>query len=502
MFTGRKTSSFLFILITIIVSLNCNNMQALAQTEGLTATDLGYGLDAKSGFNILPNNPVKINELFSQKHPGTQYEPIKLEASMDEPLIIGLEDILAIAVENNINLNIARADSNIAKWQYWSQFSTMLPDFTLKSSIRDLSGTFFLNSNFQNPIDQTISSAGFRVSYRAFSGGTKLFLTLAEKFYRESTNAKEKSAYNTLLLNLTRTYYSLLKSQVALATQIQSLKESQANLLLSKRFFEAGVGTRYDVLQAEARLARTQQNLINEEATFRLTQIALAELLNYPLFTPFVLEEQTIKDMNLIDESLDMREYLKTTFKNNPDITSILKAKEGAVREALSTAGSFLPYVDVYYDKTATGSGFFDNTVTLNTLGLEMNYDFGKGLGATATTNVLVAKANVKRAEFLYAQELQRVEKDLRSAFIEYQRSKSLVEATLKEYLAAEEAVRLARLRYKNGIEIMTNLITVETDLTQAQLELINSTADYNISQATLDYNMGTISVEKLLNRY
>ncbi len=455
-----------------------------------------------SSLEAINTNEIKINELFYQKHSGTDYNPIKLEASLEEPLPVHLEDILARAIENNLNLNIAKADSNIAKWQYWSRFSNMLPDVTMKASYRHLNGTFFLNSGFQAPVDQGISSAGIRLNYRAFNGGTKLFLTLAEKHYKQAVDARERSVYNKVLLDSVNHYYSLLKTQVALAARLQSIKQAEANLNIAKTFFEVGTGTRYDVLQAEANVARSQQNLINEEATFRITQILLSEHLNYPLLTPFVINEKQIKDMKLIDESLPIQEFLTTAFKNNPDIQTRLKVKQGALREALSRTGDFLPYVDVYLDQTGTGPGFYEDLFGLTTLGVEASYDIGKGLGATAATNALKAKAQVKRAKLIYLQEVQQIEKELRFAYIDFQRSKSLVEASLKELLAAEEALRLSKLRYENGLEIIINLLLRQAEFTSAQLNLINSTADYNIAQAKLAYNMGTISIDQLLNRY
>jgi outer membrane factor, OMF family len=464
--------------------------------------DIFFDSSLLTTLEAINTREVKINELFANKHLDTEYSPIKLEASMEAPLDIKLEDILARAVENNLNLNIARTNSNIAKWQYWNRFSNMFPDLSMTASYRDLNGTFFLNSDFQNEIDQTISSAGIRINYRAFNGGTKLFLTLAEKFYREATDEQSKLTYNQVLLDAVIDYYNLLKSQVGLATQLQALKQAKANFDLSKQFFTAGTGTRYDVLQAEARLARTQQGLINEEAGFRTNQILLAELLNYPLLTPFVLEEKQIRDMKLIDESLTMNDYLQTAFKSNPSIRSTLRLREGALREAFSRIGDFLPTLDIYYDKTGNSSGFFEEMFGITTLGMTANYDIGTGLGVTAATNALKSKAEVKKAELLYAQELQRIEKELRLSYIEYQKTKSLVEANLKELLAAEESLRLAQLRYQSGLEIMTNLITREVELNQAQLNLIKSTADYNIAQARLSFNMGTISIDELLSRY
>lgn len=459
-----------------------------------------FNSSIKSSLQAIKTNQVDIQKLFSEKHLDTEYYPVKLEISFNELVEIDLESILGQAIKNNIDLNIAKQNSKMAKWKFWNRIADALPDVSLLARSQHRDGTFYLNSRFRSQIDETIVTTDAKINYRLFDGGTTTFLALAERFYKTAVEDAEKASYNQTLLNSVNYYYDLLKAQVALSSRLKALERAKADLELSKQFLVAGTGTKYDVLQAEARMARTQQALVEEESLFRNAEMNLAQHLNLPLLTPFKIKETEVKELNLIDESITIDQFIHTAMTNNPEILAAVAAKRGALREGLSKVGDFLPKVDIYADFTGSGQNFGD-TVNITTLGFDATYSIGSGLGLTAFSNAMESKAKVKAAELEYKKEMQRIEKNLRMAFIDYQKSKALVEAAYKELLASQESVRLAKLRYETGVDIFTNFISKESELTQAELNLISSTAEYNLAQANLVYQMGAISVENLLNK-
>ena len=442
---------------------------------------------------------INIEELFYKKHLNTDYKPIKLEASLTEPIDLSIQDIIAKAVENNLNLKIAKQNTRAAKWKFWNKFGDLLPDLNFNLNKQNRDGTFYLNSNFQSPIDETIASAGMRLNYRAFNGGASTFLTMSEKYFREATNFKELSQYNLTLLDSVTFYLELLKAQASLSSNLKSLERAQANYELVQKFLKAGNGTKFELLQADAQRARAQQELINQEANFRNAEINLSEHLNIALSSALHINSDQVKKVTLIDETIPVKEFLKTSFKENPDIQAALRNKRAIAKQSLSTYSSFLPTIDLYFDLSGTGAEWSD-LFSVATLGFDANYTIGEGLGVNAVSRTLESKANLKRAELEYLQEMQRIEKALRVAYLNFQRAKSILEASHKEYIAAKEAYRLSQLRYKNGLEILTNLIQREEDLSESQLNLINATTDYNLSQVRMAFDMGIINSKDIVD--
>lgn len=444
---------------------------------------------------------ISLQDLYYKPHLDTGYQPIKLEASLTEPVSVDLEYVLVKALEDNINLNISRESATVAKWKFWQQFSEMLPDFTVAARKKSLDGTFFLNSQFQSVIDETQAQMQLRVSYRAFSGGKTTFLTIAENFYRTAAGADEQDQYNLVLLKSLEFYNELLKDQVKLSTKLKALAEAEASLDQSRKFYKAGVGTKFDVLQAEARMARAQQEMIEQEARYRVSEINLSEHLNLPLLTPLhALENEItgIAKLSLVQESLTIEDFIKTARKNNPRVQAALKRKRGAFQEGLAKAGDLLPKLDIYADHTGTGQEFGElNNIT--TLGFETSLELGKGSGVTTFADIMGARALARKAKLLFDQEQLRIEKELRFAFLNFEKAKSVLFATEIELIASREALHLSRLRYENGLEVLATVIKRESDLAEVESKAIDSIASYNLAQAQILYLMGTISQKDLL---
>ncbi len=443
---------------------------------------------------------ITLQDLYYRPHLDTGYQPIKLEASLTEPISVDLDYVLAKALEDNINLNISREAATSAKWKFWQQFSNMLPDFTVAARKKDMDGTFFLNSGFQKLINETQAQTQFRVSYRAFSGGKNSFLTIAEGFYRSAVGEDEQEQYNLVLLKSLEHYNNLLKDQVKLSAKLKALEQAQANLDIARKFYKAGTGTKFDLLQAEARLARAQQDMVEQEANFRMSEINLSEHLNLPLLTPLhALENGStgIAKLALVDGQLSIDDFMAAARKNNPRISAALKRKRGAFQEIIARSGDFLPKLDLYADLSSTGQDFSDlNRMT--TFGLETTLEFGKGSGLNTTAAVMIARANARKAKLMYEQEEQRIEKELRMAFLSFEKAKSVLHAAETELLASHEALHLARLRYENGLEVLAAVIKRESDLADIQTKTIDSIANYNLAQAQILYLMGIISVKDL----
>ena len=425
---------------------------------------------------------------------------IQLSVSHNEVVELDLKEILAKAIENNINLQIAKANTNEAKWKFWEKFSDGLPDLTFSAGSRNRDGTFFLNSNFQSNIDERTSTTSTRFSYRVFDGGTTTFLAWAEKYYRDATESKEQSEYNLVLYDSVDLYYQLLKTQALLQSRTKALESASSSKNLAQQFYQAGTGTKFDLMQAEARMARTEQDLIEAEAQFRVSGLNLASHLNSPLASDLTIDKENIAKLDMVDDNLTVQDFVEQAFQHNPNIRAALEARKGAYKEGFSKVGDFLPKVDIYADFSGSGQQF-DNLFGLTTLAFEANYTIGDGMGLTALANTMQAKARANKAKLEYQRELLRIEKDLRISYLNFQKTKSKVKVAEKEHEASAEALRLVKLRYENGLEIFTNLVDKEAKLTEAEINLIASTADYNITQAKLAYNMGTISIEALLGK-
>lgn len=445
--------------------------------------------------------PIKFEKLFFKgRIEASNYDPISLDVDFIKPLELSIEEVLEESILNNLNLSIAKLDSKIAKWQFWEKFSDNLPDFSFNFGARDLNGTFFINSGLQAPIDENIASRGIRFDYRAFNGGTTIFLTMAEKYFNEAAEDQEEEVYNFTLYESARLYNLLLNSQLQVASKLKALKSVELNLDLSKKFFNAGTGTKLDLMQAEAQVANIHKELIDAEAEFRIAEIELANHLRYPLSATIKAQDENISIYKLVPDDLDMEHFISKAKEHNPVIKRNIALKNAARNQGLSKVGDFLPKIDLYAEQAGNGPGL-DELATIDTFGFLFSLEVGKNLGLGSFSNLMKSRNELKRAKLSLEKEERRIETELRTAYIRFQQAKSSILASEKELLASKEALRLSKLRYENGLEIFANLTQKESEFFESQSRYINDVTVYNLAQARIVYLMGDININDILEQ-
>lgn len=445
--------------------------------------------------------PIKFEKLFFKgKIEANNFDPISLDVDFVKPSELSIEEVLEESILNNLDLSIAKLDSKIAKWQFWEKFSDNLPDFSFNFGARDLNGTFFINSGFQAPIDESIASRGIRFDYRAFNGGTTIFLTMAEKYYRKAAEDQEEEVYNFTLYESARLYNLLLNSQLQVASKLKALNSAELNLDLSQKFFKAGTGTKLDLMQAEAQVANIHKELIDAEAEFRIAEIELANHLRYPLSATIKAQDKNISIYKLVSDELKMEDFITKAKEHNPIIRKNIALKNAARNQGLSKIGDFLPKVDLYAEQAGNGLELGD-LATIDTFGFLFSLEVGDNLGVGSFSDLMKSKNEVERAKLSLEKEERRIETELRTAYIRFQQAKSSILASEKELLASKEALRLSKLRYENGLEIFVNLTQKESEFFDSQSRYINDITVYNVAQARIVYLMGDINIHDILKQ-
>ena len=203
-----------------------------------------------------------------------------------EAEIVDLTYILERSIERNLELIIKDLDTDTAKWDFIRSFSEALPDLRLSASKQNLDGTFFLNPQFQGPIDTNQANFTLGISYRAFNGGQTTFSIMADNYFRKAVKEDYRRQYNQVVFNSIKFFNKLIQEQAALESKTKTLSEANLNFKLAEDKLEVGEGTLYEVLLAKSRLAVTKQDLVDQEARLRIAQIDLARHLNLPLEIP------------------------------------------------------------------------------------------------------------------------------------------------------------------------------------------------------------------------
>ena len=544
-------------ILAVVVFYVFNSSSGYSQDEHI--------IDLNQNKNLQEVPTLKLGDLNISNSSSTLISPIKLEARIDVPLELNLEKAINIALQQNLDIAYAKSKKDIDKWRFIENIGNWLPDYKTGLSAQRFDGQFLVGGVF--PVMTLTSSvnAFMRFDYRFFEGGKGLFNTIAANKLYKSSIEDLSASMKQIMMDVAKSYFNLLKEQAKLDVLVKAVEEAQSELELNKNLESQGVGTRFDVLQAEAQLAEQEQEYITQQSTLREASINLAQILNFEQGTHIKSDVNDLTIRKLYDLDHPIAEILSVAFKNRPEIKKVqyeLSAQKKYVGAAFST---FLPRANFFGQYGGTGNAFFhrtkireiipdaialdengnpvvqhvsrsrnyrtffdpetglsditsvsnvvrgagqpfltkldDSLMASKFIGIQIDWDIGDGLGVPTISRINQARKQVELSKITLDKLNQKVEQDVRTAFLRAQTSEKLIEVANKRVNAATEALKLAKVRLENGVGINTELLSSQKQYAGSLSSQVDAIVEYNKSQIELLYSLGLISPESILSR-
>lgn len=355
----------------------------------------------------------------------------------------------------------------------------LVPSFTPFSPLNSFA------SSGQGATDGAVSTTAngtLALTYNVFTSGSRSSLIRAARAQVRISELALQVQLEQLRLDVANDYYNLQEAS-ALVTVTRSAVESATKSVIDAKALEsAGLGTFFDVLQAEVRLADAQQNLTEAEALERIAQRQLAQRLNV----------QDAKDVLAADPiqaagrwSLSLSQSIRLSLQNRPELAQILQQRRIAKQQRRVALAAIRPQVQA-----------FANLEVVEQLDDDVSGAFGYSVGAQVTWNFFdggAARAqasqeeeNLAIAEVQFADTKNALRFEVEQAYSNLQANLENISTASDTVEQAEESLRLARLRFQAGIGTQLDITTAEADLTQAQGNRLSAILDYNRALALI----------------
>ncbi|MFZ5451157.1 MAG: efflux transporter outer membrane subunit [Thermodesulfobacteriota bacterium] len=398
-----------------------------------------------------------------------------------DPVLNGL---MEQAVRTNLDLEQARArilqaraDVTVAGASFWPALQGT------GSVTRSQGGTSMVTSGSSAPESLaspggTIFQAGFDASWEIdLFGGTRRSVEAARARLAASVE-DQRATLLTLLGDVAKNYVDLRANQAQLDITRRNVKSQEQTVEVTRERYRLGLTTYLDVAQAEAQKASTASNLPTLEASIKQSIHRLGILLGQ--------EPNALKTGLSASRPLPQPPIMTAT-----GLPSDLLARRPDLRQverqlAAASADIGVAQAELYpkFDLTAAlglqsndvskflkiSSGRYWSLVPGVTWNL---FDGGKARGTVKNKQAVYREklANY-RASFLTA--LEEVENALAAYYGEQRKRLILVECIR----ANEDAVALARKRYRRGLTSFLDVLTAENSLYTAQSNLSKSEAN------------------------
>jgi outer membrane protein TolC len=436
--------------------------------------------------------------------------PFALDADRIEA--VTYREVLLAAETGNLDILGTKYGALSAKDSYLSAVTQYLPDITLaynKYAINAFipvpvaavvptgsigAGTVSAKTTatiIDTPV--TVMSAGFTVPIWQTS---RLVNLLSQKHNLRATRAQLTGTTNDTLLTAANNYYNVLLNQALLEIREKAVRISEEQLRMNSSLEESGLATNLDVLQSRAQLARDRQNLVDQQRIRRNSSIQLAHTLNANLGQDLVPSEPILRKARLISKTTPVQELLRLAIDNRPELKQYDELRQVAKAAIYTAIAPMTPNVTLGGNIYGVGQdiGNLGHAYVLN---FGVKWTFG-GLGLTEIENAKSAKWHARQTLVDANKQFLNVFDQVRTSFNDGLSAERRIDQAIDEINAAEEELRLARIRLETGLGINIDVLNAQRDLTQARVDKAQAIADFNIAQAQLLHNIGLISVDNL----
>ena len=275
----------------------------------------------------------------------------------------------------------------------------------------------------------------------------------------------------------------IINKKFALDLSITSLENAKAKL-------DAGIGTKFEVLEADAQFSRDQQTLNEKKIEHQINKISLKEILNIKGDFEIKKEQRLLgywnhklnKNIkNGIEKNLSLKNIsLQESIKDN-EANSFLNSNKPNIYISNTLSGAFTKGDSLAFeiDPSEYGSSF-TNTISLN---LSWNI-FNGGQNKNSYKS---SKAKARGEEYSYNNLKNILKTNITKAYLNLKLNEEKIMSTSKEILSTKESLKLSRLRYDVGISTLKDVLVRQKELSDAKSKNINAIYNYNLNLDELE---------------
>ena len=290
---------------------------------------------------------------------------------------------------------------------------------------------------------------------------------------------------NETALSVKDQFFTVLRDQDQAVVYEQQVAADTESVRVTQARVTAGAAAEYDLLTAQTTLSNAQQLLSSARNTLTLAQVNLNNLLGLGADVPIALQNPVTPPLN---QTFDTRRLTQTALTRRPEL---VQADSNIViaQRLIKLAGvGLLPSLSIvgsgnYNGNVASGS---HDTASVSAVVAIPLYD-----GGTTRAKVKEAQSDLRSQEITRDQLRQNVTVEVRQALSNINDAQTRAASSGLGVTQAQEAYRLATVRYQNGIGTILDEVNAQAQLAQARLNLLNAQYDYQTSLAQLTRALG-----------
>jgi outer membrane protein len=330
-------------------------------------------------------------------------------------------------------------------------------------------------------------AAQANVSQLLFGSGRVLASTRAARAQIAGAVADYEGARQTLLLDVTRAYAEVRRAQAVVTARETTVSNLQRLLDYAQAQFDAGVVTRTDVAQAQARFAQARTQLVQAQGAMAASVEAYRRLVGRP---PSDLQAPPAAT----GLPTGLENALETAVDNSPTLISAQADTRLADANVASAAaqGRLNVTAEAGY---ALGADFDDelSESSNDTVGVRLSVPLFQGGAIRSRTRQQRALRSASNLDLAATQ--RSVQENVTNAWTGLASARSAVSSAREQVQAAELAYEGVTLEQETGLRSTVEVLDQEADLLTARIALAQAESDLVVAERQLLAAVGTLDI-------
>jgi len=422
-----------------------------------------------------------------------QIQLVQPQGPAAPPIVVTLQDALERAKNNDVQLQSAIADAQVAREDRFQARTALLPSVSNSSQYLGTQGNGTLPSGRFVSNDGVHVYREWGIVHQEVTANTFLKTGVRRATAAEAlANARVEIAQRGLVVTVTRSYYTLLTAQRHYATAQQAAQNAARFLQISQQEEQAGQVAHSDVVKAQIQSEQQDQALQDALLIMENARLSLAVVIFPTLNENFTV----IDDLDSPKPLPPFPDIQTMAERENPDVRAASEALRAATFDVEGARNARYPnlVIDAIYGIEANAFALRSKVAAAPEVGPLPNpgyfitanltipiFDWG-----TLRSRVRQAQAREQQARVQLSQTQRQVMSNLYAYYNEATVARDAVDRLRRAADLSAESLRLITLRYQAGESSVLEVVDAQNTLTQTRNAYDDAQNRYRVAIANL----------------
>ncbi|NND31935.1 MAG: TolC family protein [Saprospiraceae bacterium] len=402
--------------------------------------------------------------------------------------LLTLDQAIETALKQNLGIELARMDQQIAEMQVYRSNAGFGPQLDLNANLGST-----LNRVQQNYLDGRVvdrfgrsiaPNISLGLSLPIYDGGRMQATFDKLREFSEVSSVQTQLAMQDLIVNVCQAYYEVMRLKARVSFLNTVIKYYEDRLAITEERWNVGKGSKIDFLQSKTDLNAQLSERSASLNDFENAKVILNGLLQRDLATDFTVQEEAA-----FNEDYDLALLIQAASEKNRDLLLLQKQFKVSVLSEKEIEAQRKPQVGL----TSTLGYFYTNT-NANFILSNQNASLNAGLNARwniydgkhLQNQVKIARLNSRAFEKQEDHLLANIKTDLSAAFNQYISDKDMLDFEEENRVLAEENLSISLEKFRLGGSTILELNEAQRSYDTALNRLVNAQHNIRISELRL----------------